>query len=57
MKSQFLFDIAQSLGYSWLQYEPADPSPSPSSSRGERVGWGVKRLKFSAIIEIEARRQ
>jgi len=52
-----LFDIAQRLGYSWLQYDSPDPSPSPPSSRGERVGGDAKRLKFSAIIEIETRRK
>lgn len=43
---QFLFDIAQPLGYSGFQHDPADPSPSPPSPRGERVGGNVKRLKI-----------
>jgi hypothetical protein len=54
VEGRFLIDFKVVPVLTWHQHEPVDPSPSPPSPYGERVGWGAKKLKFSAIIGFES---
>jgi hypothetical protein len=56
-KSLFLFDNPPAGWLESQQYDPAYTPPPSSSPRGERVGWAIRKLKFSAIIGFQARRQ
>ena len=44
MRTGVFIDIRRLVRYSCLRDDPSDPSPSPPSSRGERVGLGIANL-------------